>query len=65
MKDGMSDNRLDDAIKREKEWLRKTILVEKRKGNLRQHNQYGWTLVDYLHMPRNKPKCGEWSYFVD
>ncbi len=65
MKDGMSDNRSDDAIKRQKEWLKETILVEKIKTNVRQHNKYGWTLVNYLHTPRNKPKCGEWSYFVE
>jgi hypothetical protein len=37
------------AIKREKEWLKETI-VEEGKTRLKQHNNYGWTLENYLHM---------------
>ncbi len=65
MKDGMSDSRSNDAIKREKKWLKKPISIEKKQVKLKQHNKYGWTLVDYLHTPRNKPRCGESSYFVE
>jgi hypothetical protein len=65
MKDGMNNSKSNDAIKRDKEWLKETILVEKKKTKLKQHNKYGWTLVDYLQMLRNKPKCGEWNYFVE
>jgi hypothetical protein len=52
------------AIKRKKKWLKETILVKEGKTRLIQHNNYGWTLVDYLHTPRNKPKCSEWNCFV-
>jgi hypothetical protein len=53
------------TITREKKWLKETILVEEGKEKLRQHNNYGWTLIDYLHMPRNKPECNEWRCFVE
>jgi hypothetical protein len=43
--------------KRKKEWLKETILVEEGKTRLKQHNNYGWTLVDYLHMLGNKIEC--------
>jgi hypothetical protein len=50
---------------KKKKWLKETISVEEGKEKLRQHNNYGWTLVNYLHMSRNKPKCNEWSCFVE
>jgi hypothetical protein len=53
------------AIKREKEWLKETISVEEGKTRLKQHNNNGWTLVNYLYTLRNKLKCSEWSYFVE
>jgi histone acetyltransferase (RNA polymerase elongator complex component) len=34
------------AIIREKKWLKETISVEEGKEKLRQHNNYGWTLVE-------------------
>jgi len=37
----------------------------KREAKLKQHNKYGWILVDYLHASINKPKCGEWSYSLE
>jgi hypothetical protein len=53
------------AIIREKKLLKETISVEEGKEKLRQHNNYGWTLVDYLHMLKNKPECNEWRCFVE
>ncbi len=49
------------AIKREKEWLKETILVEEGKTKLRQHNNYGWFLENCLHMLGNKMElfCGK------
>ncbi len=53
------------VIRREKEWLKETILVEKGKTRLKQHNNYGWTLVNYLYTLRNKLECSEWNYCVE
>ncbi len=46
MKNGMSVGRLDDYHYKKKKWLKETISVKEGKEKLRQHNNYGWTLVE-------------------
>jgi hypothetical protein len=52
------------TIRRDKERIKETISVKEGKTRLRQHNNYGWTLVNELHTLENKTKCNEWSCFV-
>ncbi len=53
------------VIIRKNEWLKEILTIEKGKERLQQHSSYGWSFVDYLHTPKNKPKLDKWNYFVD
>jgi hypothetical protein len=53
------------VIRRENEWLKEILMIEKGKERLQQHSSYGWSFVEYLHTPRNTPKLDKWNCFVD
>jgi hypothetical protein len=52
-------------IRRENEWLKEILRIQKGKERLQQHSSYGWSFVDYLHTPRNTPKLDKWNCFVE
>ncbi len=47
------------VIRKEDERLKEILTIEKEK--LQQHNNYGWSFVEYLHTPRNTPKLDKWN----
>jgi hypothetical protein len=52
------------VIRRENEWLKEILTIEG-KERLRQHSNYGWSFVDYLHTPTIRPEFDKWNCFVD
>ncbi len=46
MKNGMSAGRLDDCHYKREKMVKRNNIGRRRKEKLRQHNSYGWTLVE-------------------
>jgi hypothetical protein len=54
------------AVKRRNcEWFKETIIIDKGKEIIRFHNRYGWNFLDYLYTPRRNPELDKWGTFVE
>jgi hypothetical protein len=60
----MNIGRSNDCNYKKERMVKRNNISRKRGKKLKQHNNYRWTLINYLYTLRNKLKCSEWNYFV-